>query len=66
MKIAVPADDWSIFRTMSAASLVDLSQRLDRRKYVKDPRGPKRKQPKKISGKRNHHVSTGRLLATRK
>ena len=28
--------------------------------------GPKRKQPKKISGKTNHHVSTARILAMRK
>jgi hypothetical protein len=70
MKIAVPADDWNVFRTMSAkkfaATLVELARHLDPRKYVKHPRGPKRKQPKKISGRTNHHVSTARILAMRK
>jgi IS4 transposase len=70
MKIAVPADDWKVFRTMPAkkfaATLVELARHLDPRKYVKHPRGPKRKQPKKISGKTNHHVSTARILAMRK
>ena len=70
MKIAVPAEDWKIFHTMSAekfaATLVELARHLDPRKYVKHPRGPKRKQPKKISGRTNHHVSTARILAMRK
>jgi hypothetical protein len=39
MKIAVPAEDWKVFRTMSAkrfaATLVELARRLDPRKYVK-------------------------------
>jgi IS4 transposase len=70
MMIAVPAENWVIFRKMSpqkfAATLVELGQRLDPRKYVKHKRGPKRPQPKKISGKTNHHVSTARILAMRK
>ena len=70
MMIAIPAENWGIFRRMSpkkfAATLVELAQRLDPRKYVKHKRGPKRPQPKKISGKTNHHVSTARILAMRK
>jgi hypothetical protein len=70
MMIAVPAENWEVFRTMSpkkfAACLVELAQRLDPRKYTKHKRGVKRKQPKKISGKTNHHVSTARVLAMRK
>jgi hypothetical protein len=70
MMIAVPAENWEVFRKMSpekfAATLVELARHLDPRKYVKHPRGPKRKQPKKISGKTNHHVSTARILAMRK
>jgi hypothetical protein len=69
MMIAIPAKQWEVFRTMStkefAATLVELAQRLDPRKYTKHKRGPKRKQPKKISGKTNHHVSTARILAMR-
>jgi hypothetical protein len=70
MMVAIPAEHWQIFRVMSpkkfAATLVELARRLDPRKYSKHKRGPKRKQPKKISGKTNHHVSTARILAMRK
>jgi hypothetical protein len=70
MQIAIPEEHWNIFRTMSrekfAATLVNLARRLDPRKYTKHPRGPKRKQPKKISGKQNHHLSTARVIAARK
>jgi hypothetical protein len=70
MMIAVSAENWEIFRKMPpkkfAATLVELAQHLDPRKYVKHKRGPKRKQPKKISGKTNHHESTARILAMRK
>jgi hypothetical protein len=70
MMIAVPAEHWSVFRTMSrakfAAVMVGLTHRLDPHKYIKHKRGPKTKQPKKISGKRNHHVSTARILAMRR
>jgi IS4 transposase len=70
MMIAVPEENWKVFRTMTreefAATLVDLARRLDPRKYTKHKRGPKRKQPKKISGKRNHHISTARMLALRR
>jgi hypothetical protein len=69
MMIAVPAENWEVFRTISrekfAAILVDLARRLDPTKYTKHKRGPKRKQPKKISGKQNHHVSTARIIAMR-
>ncbi len=70
MMIAVPPENWEVFRKMSpkkfASILVELAQRLDPRKYVKHKRGPKRKQPQKISGKTNHHVSTARVLAMRR
>ena len=70
MMIAVPAEHWDVFRRMScakfAATLVDLAHRIDPCKYIKHKRGPKTKQPKKISGKQNHHVSTARILAMRK
>jgi hypothetical protein len=70
MMVAVPAEHWKVFRTMScdkfASTLVELAHRLDPHKYIKHKRGPKTKQPKKISGKRNHHVSTARILAMRK
>ncbi len=69
MMIAIPEQDWGVFRKMShkkfATVLIDLAQRIDPRKYTKHKRGPKTKQPKKTSGKRIHHVSTARILAMR-
>jgi hypothetical protein len=70
MLVAIPTESWRVFRKMSpkrfAATLVELARRLDPRKYIEHKRGPKRKQPKKISGKTNHHVSTARILAMRR
>ena len=69
MNIAIDDKHWNIFRTMSveqfAETMVELAARMDTRKYTKSKRGPKKKQPKKISGKKNKHVSTAKLLAGR-
>ncbi len=69
LRIAVGPRAWKVFRTMSdaefAATLVSLASQLDKEKFTKHKRGPKKKTPKKISGKRHHHVSTARLLAAR-
>jgi IS4 transposase len=67
MEIAIPQKEWGIFRRMSPeeflATIIDLAGRLRCEKYTKHKRGPKKKQPKKTSGKRFHHVSTARILA---
>jgi IS4 transposase len=67
MEIAIPEKEWSIFRNMSPreflATIMHLAKRLQMKKYTKHKRGPKKKQPKKTSGKRFHHVSTARVLA---
>ena len=69
MLIAIPARDWHVFRTMSAKQfahvMLELAKHMNIQKYIKHKRGPKKKQPKKISGKHNHHVSTARILAAR-
>lgn len=69
MEIALGAEPWEIFRRMSVAeftaTLVAVAERLDTEKYTKHKRGPKKQPPKKISGKRHHHVSTARILALR-
>ena len=69
MLIAVPAREWKAFSGLSAkqfgAALVELAGGLDRRKYAKHKRGPKRPQPKKIADRSHHHVSTARVLAAR-
>ena len=69
MEIALGTEPWEIFRRMSvkefAATMVTVAECLDTAKYTKHKRGPKKKPPKKISGKRHHHVSTARILAMR-
>ncbi len=69
MEIALGAEPWEIFRQMSVAefttTLVAIAQRLDTKKYTKHKRGPKKQPPKKLSGKRQSHVSTARILAMR-
>jgi IS4 transposase len=69
MMMAIGPQPWSVFRTMTtdefADTMVELARRMDTAKYTKHKRGPKKKPPKKISGKRNHHVSTARILAMR-
>lgn len=67
MMIAVPAPAWTVFRRMNdqqlATLLKELAAKIDLKQFRKHPRGPKRPQPKKISGARRKHVSTARILA---
>jgi IS4 transposase len=67
MEIAIPPKAWQIFRHMTApeflATLMALAKHINPAKYTKHKRGPKKKQPRKISGDRFHHVSTARILA---
>jgi hypothetical protein len=69
MEIAVGAESWEVFRQMStaefASTLVAIALRLDTKKYTKHKRGPKKLPPHKLSGKRQTHVSTARILAMR-
>jgi hypothetical protein len=69
MEIAVEAESWEVFRRLSTAefttTLVTIARRLDTKKYTKHPRGPKKSPPHKLSGKRQTHVSTARILAMR-
>jgi len=69
MLIAVRPKHWAVFRTMTAQefadTIVDLARHMDTSKYTKSKRGPKKKPLPKISGKRNHHISTARVLSVR-
>jgi IS4 transposase len=69
MEIALGTEPWEIFQRMStaefAATLVAIAKHLDTEKYTKQKRGPKKKPPKKLSGKPHSHVSTARILALR-
>jgi hypothetical protein len=70
MEIALGVEPWEIFRQMSliefATTLVAIAQRLDTKKYTKHTRGPKKPPPNKLSGKRQTHVSTARILASQR
>jgi hypothetical protein len=69
MLIAVPADEWIIFRTMRFAEftalLIELAQGINMRRFKKHPRKPKKKQPPRKKNSASPHVSTARLLAKR-
>jgi IS4 transposase len=71
MMIAVPAQVWQRhFAALSpqelARTLKALAARVNPDRFRKNVRGPKKPRPKRLSGKRYHHVSTARLLALRK
>ena len=69
MNIAIEEKHWNVFRTMSvsefAQTMVELAGHMKLRKYTKHKRGPKKPQPRKISGKKTKHLSTAKLLAAR-
>jgi hypothetical protein len=70
MMIAIPADEWLVFRTLGegewVALLRDLAGRVRLDKYRKHPRGPKKPRAQRQSNHRKPHVSTARLLEERK
>lgn len=70
MDIAVPEACWEAYRVMSvsqfAKAMVQLAHRVKLARYPKKKRGPKKPQPRKKSGRRNHHISTARLLLKRR
>ena len=67
MDIAVPDECWAPYRAMTTStftkSMTRLAHRVKLTRYPKKKRGPKKPQPKKKSGRRNHHISTARLLS---
>lgn len=70
MDIAVPDECWAPYRTMTASrfaqKLKELAHHVKLSRYPKQKRGPKKPQPRKKSGARNHHISIARVLAERK
>ena len=65
--IAVDPAAWEHDRTLPstrfAQTLERLAKRIDLKRYPKHKRGPKKPRPKQTSGRKNHHVSTAKLLA---
>lgn len=70
MLIAIPDENWSVFRHMTNSELLfvfkELSAKVNLSALRKHPRGPKKPAPKRISSKKRPHVSTAKILAARK
>jgi hypothetical protein len=70
MLIAIPEEEWKVFRKLSRSNLVKLLKRLSKNVklslYLKHPRGPKKPVPKRKSDSKTPHVSTAKILAARK
>jgi Transposase DDE domain len=70
MMIAIPEQEWGIFCTMSTAKMVatllELAHKVRLRALRKSPRGPKKTQPKREGDPKCPHVSTAKLLMSRK
>jgi len=70
MMIAIAEEEWIVFRQYTQAELVKLLKQLATNvklsAFRKHPRGPKKPAPKRISDPKHPHVSTARLIASRK
>lgn len=70
MMIALPPEEWTIFRTMSisefAATLKEMAAHMDLERYRKSRRGPKRPSVSKNQYCHGGHVSTHKLLTDKK
>ena len=66
MMIAIPPSQWKPFRRLSDGAMAEFLREVASQvwlaKYPRSVRGPKKPPPKKTSGRKNHHVSTARLL----
>ena len=69
MLIAIPAEEWTIFRDLTTAQLASvlkqLAERVSMKKLQKHPRGTKRPQPERKYSGNGQHVATAKLLARR-
>lgn len=69
MMIAIPPKEWEIFRDLNtvqfAALFKELARNVNMRKLQKQPRAPKKPQPKRKYSGNGKHVATARLLARR-
>jgi hypothetical protein len=70
MLVALPPQTWrrkfgSLTPRALAHALDAMAKYVRPEQFRKTKRGPKKPRPKRTSGKRNHHVSTARLLALR-
>jgi hypothetical protein len=70
MMVAVPAENWEVFRSLSAEALAgvlrEIAGHVSLPRYRKTPRGPKKPQPKRQRCRNGEHVSTAKLIAERR
>src|SRR5947199_329671 len=70
MMIAIPAEHWYVFATMTAEQLAEvlreLASTVQLRRYQKHARGPKKPPVKRHYSKKHPHVSTAQLLEARR
>ena len=70
MMIAIDYDHWIVFQQMPRSKLIkvlkELSVKVRLSAFRKHPRGPKKPQPKRKSNKSKPHVSTARIISSRK
>jgi len=70
MMIAIPEEEWIVFRKLTHAEMIALLKELVANvrlsAYKKHPRGPKKPKPKLKADRSKPHVSTAKLLAGRK
>ena len=70
MLIAIREEEWAEFGEYSQSKFVmilkQLARKVNMQRFRKHPRGPKKSAPKRKSDPKHPHVSTARLLASRK
>jgi len=70
MIIAIRDEEWAEFRKYSQSQFVmilkQLARKVNLQRFRKHPRGPKKPAPKRKFDPKHPHVSTARLLASRK
>jgi IS4 transposase len=66
MMIAVPPPEWEPLGRLGLPEMAEFLREAASQawlaKYPRTTRGPKKPQPRKASGRKNHHVSTAKLL----
>ena len=66
MMIALPAEDWEPYGRLGVREMAEFLREVASQawlaKYPRATRGPRKPQPRKASGRKNHHVATARLL----
>ncbi len=67
MMVAIAAPHWQVMAQMSVEQFIEMLQQLaiqvNLKRFSSNPRGPKKKKPKRKFDPKHPHVSTARVLA---